>query len=35
VDQLEEQLGEFRERENSTRLMYDKIITTLNDQQDA
>lgn len=37
VDQMQEQLDEFREREASTRAMYDNILSTLNEnhyQQD-
>jgi hypothetical protein len=31
---LQEQIDEFKEREMQTKTMYDKIITTINSQQD-
>jgi len=32
---MQEQIDEFKERESSTRTMYDNIITTLNDNHTA
>jgi len=31
---LQEQIDEFKDREMQTKTMYDKIITTINSQQD-
>ena len=34
VDQMQEQLDEFRERELQTRAMYDNILNTINEHHD-
>ncbi len=34
IDQMQEQIDEFREREENTKSMYEKILSALNNSQD-